>query len=147
MNFITGLIESFINGGIRAFENYVNGIIGLVNFMIRALNRLSITIPGIGDAPDRTIGFNVAEIGRVQFGRVSIPKLADGGIVDRPTLAMIGEAGPEAVVPLSRGRGMGATINITVNAGLGADGSRIGEQIVKEIKRYERVSGPVFASA
>lgn len=36
------------------------------------------------------------------------PRLADGGIVTSPTIAMIGEAGPEAVVPLtgSRGRGM-----------------------------------------
>lgn len=33
-----------------------------------------------------------------------IPYLADGGIVRSPTLAMIGEAGPEAVVPLTRGR-------------------------------------------
>lgn len=34
-----------------------------------------------------------------------IPYLADGGIVRSPTLAMIGEAGPEAVVPLTRGKG------------------------------------------
>lgn len=32
----------------------------------------------------------------------AIPKLADGGIVTRPTIALIGERGPEAVVPLSR---------------------------------------------
>lgn len=32
----------------------------------------------------------------------SIPALAKGGVVDSPTLAMIGEAGPEAVVPLDR---------------------------------------------
>jgi phage-related minor tail protein len=32
-----------------------------------------------------------------------IPKAAEGGIFDKPTIALIGEAGPEAVVPLSRG--------------------------------------------
>jgi phage-related protein len=37
--------------------------------------------------------------------------------------------------------------NITVNAGMGSDGKRIGEQIIREIKRYERQSGPVFVSA
>jgi TP901 family phage tail tape measure protein len=37
--------------------------------------------------------------------------------------------------------------NINVNAGMGADGSVIGREIVDAIKRYERVSGPVFASA
>lgn len=45
-----------------------------------------------------------------------IPMLAAGGIVTRPTLAMIGEAGPEAVVPLSRGlRGGGAHVEVHVN--------------------------------
>jgi phage-related protein len=41
----------------------------------------------------------------------------------------------------------GATINITVNAGMGTDGARIGEQIVNEILRFERTSGKVFARA
>lgn len=38
--------------------------------------------------------------------------MADGGIVTRPTLAVIGEAGPEAVIPLSRGRGVGTVIHV-----------------------------------
>jgi len=79
---------------------------------------------------------------------VEVPAFAKGGIVTGPTLALIGEAGPEAVVPLSgRNGGMGNTINLTVNAGMGADGASIGREIVDIIKRYERVSGPVFASA
>lgn len=43
---------------------------------------------------------------------VNIPKLANGGIVTSPTLALIGEAGPEAVIPLSKMGSMGTTINI-----------------------------------
>lgn len=39
-----------------------------------------------------------------------VPALAEGGVVTRPTLALIGEAGPEAVVPLKKGGGMGVTI-------------------------------------
>ena len=40
-----------------------------------------------------------------------LPALAEGGIVNKPTVAMIGEAGPEAVIPLSKGGGgMGGTI-------------------------------------
>jgi hypothetical protein len=79
---------------------------------------------------------------------VEVPAFAKGGIVTGPTLALIGEAGPEAVVPLSgRNAGMGNTINLTVNAGMGADGASIGRDIVDAIKRYERTSGPVFASA
>jgi TP901 family phage tail tape measure protein len=37
--------------------------------------------------------------------------------------------------------------NLTVNAGIGSDGAVIGREIVDAIKRYERTSGPVFASA
>ena len=80
---------------------------------------------------------------------VEVPAFAKGGIVTGPTLALIGEAGPEAVVPLS-GRnagGLGSQITINVNAGMGADGASIGRDIVDAIKRYERTSGPVFASA
>ena len=45
-----------------------------------------------------------------------IPSLAKGGIVNRPTLAMLGESGPEAVIPLGRGRGgAGMTINLVIN--------------------------------
>ncbi len=35
-----------------------------------------------------------------------LPGLARGGIVSRPTVALIGEAGPEAVIPLNRGSSM-----------------------------------------
>jgi hypothetical protein len=88
---------------------------------------------------------NLQEITAVQFPR--IPQLAEGGIVDRATLALIGEAGPEAVVPLDKLGKMGGDIYVTVNAGMGANGAEVGREIVRQIKRFERSSGPVFASA
>jgi hypothetical protein len=79
---------------------------------------------------------------------VKIPRLAKGGIVLGPTNALIGEAGPEAVIPLSgRNGGLGQTFNITVNAGVGTNGAQVGSQIVEAIKKYERTSGQVFARA
>jgi hypothetical protein len=73
-------------------------------------------------------------------------RLAKGGIVTGPTNALIGEAGPEAVIPLSgkNAGGMGSTYNITVNAGIGTDGAVVGRQIVDAIRKYERSSGQVF---
>ena len=77
-----------------------------------------------------------------------VPKLAEGGIVSKPTLAIIGEAGPEAVIPLSKMGGSGGNnYSITVNAGIGTNGTQVGREIVDAIKRYERAIGPVFASA
>jgi phage-related minor tail protein len=66
---------------------------------------------------------------------------AKGGIVTRPTLGLVGEAGPEAVIPLNRSSGLGTSISITVNAGMGADGAEIGDQIVDALKRYQRRNG------
>ena len=47
------------------------------------------------------------------FNLSHIPHLAKGGIVRKPTLAMIGESGPEAVTPLGRGAG-GASIVVNI---------------------------------
>jgi len=62
--------------------------------------------------------------------------------------------GPELFTPAAGGGRItpnnalgGSNITINVNAGMGANGAQIGEQIVTAIKRYERTSGPVFASA
>jgi hypothetical protein len=76
-----------------------------------------------------------------------LTKFAKGGIVMGPTNALIGEAGPEAVIPLNKANGMGNTYNLTINAGIGTDGNAVGRQIVDAIKRFEKTSGPVFASA
>ena len=76
-----------------------------------------------------------------------IPAMANGGIVTQPTLALIGEKGSEAVIPLSQMGGMGGNTYITVNAGMGVDGAEVGKQIIDAIKKAERRSGKVFASA
>lgn len=79
----------------------------------------------------------------------NMPFLAEGGVVKRPTIAMIGEGGPEAVVPLSRLGNMsggGNTYNITVNTGVG-DPRQIGQQIVEYVTRFEQANGAVYAKA
>lgn len=70
-----------------------------------------------------------------------IPELAAGGIVRSPTLALIGEAGPEAVIPLSRGAqygvgtgGGGNTITVNVNGG-------DPNSIVRALQQYVRDRG------
>jgi hypothetical protein len=74
--------------------------------------------------------------------------LAAGGIVTRATQALIGESGAEAVIPLDRLNSFGnKTINITVNAGMGADESAIGDTIVDALRRYERRNGFVPITA
>jgi hypothetical protein len=89
---------------------------------------------------------------RGAFGKK--PKLADGGLVmPRPggmdvTVAEAGQ--PEAIIPLNKmasmGVGGGATYNITVNAGAGANGGSIGTEIVNAIKAFERSNGKGWRS-
>jgi len=136
---------NIVNGMIGFFEGFVNSVISGFNFLIRGLNRLSFKAPDwlIGPLAGKTIGFNLRQLDAVSFPRIA---LAEGGIVTRPTTALIGEAGPEAVIPLGK-MPTGNTYNITVNAGMGTNGAAVGEQIVNAIRRYERTSGPVFARA
>jgi hypothetical protein len=143
-----GISEFFygvINGMIGMWEGFANSIIRGVNAVIRALNTIQVSIPswvpGLGG---KSFGINLRQIGEISLPRVA---LAEGGIVTGPTSALIGEAGPEAVIPLGKMGSMGNTYNITVNAGMGSNGTQLGEEIVRQIKRYERTSGPVFASA
>ena len=66
--------------------------------------------------------------------------VADGGIVTRPTLAMVGERGPEAVIPLNRANAMGGvTVNVTGGLSTSAE---IGQAVVNAIRAYNRSAGP-----
>jgi hypothetical protein len=60
-----------------------------------------------------------------------------------PSGAAMGRGG----VAARSAAGGGSSINITVNAGMGADGAEVGRQVVEAIRKYERRSGPVFVSA
>lgn len=73
--------------------------------------------------------------------RGSIPMFADGGVVTKPTLGLVGEAGAEAIIPLDKLGSMGGTINITINAGMGTDPAKLGDQIVDVLTRYQRRNG------
>lgn len=76
-----------------------------------------------GGIPFVGIGIALAGIAAltaaVMVATGKFPKMAGGGIVTRPTLAVIGERGPEAVVPLNRGGGIGTSIVVNVGTWLG----------------------------
>lgn len=82
-------VKSVINGILSGIESFVNGIINGLNFLIRAINKISFNVPdwvpGIGG---KKLGFNLKEI-----NKVSLPRLATGGYVaaNTPQLAIIGD--------------------------------------------------------
>ena len=85
-----------INGLITGFENFLNFFINGFNTILRGINALR---EAVGDEPFELVA-------RVAFGRLDMPTqptaLAKGGMVTGPTNALIGEAGPEVVIPLDR---------------------------------------------
>jgi hypothetical protein len=108
------------------------------------------------DALVRWFGLNKVTVPTPSLSSSS-KKRAVGGPVSAMDSYMVGERGPELftpgaggfITPNNRlGGSSGPTYNITVNAGMGVgNGAALGEAIVSAIKRYERASGPVFASA
>ena len=118
MGFIANVITAPFKAAFTAVAGLWNNTVGKLSFTVPGW------VPGIGGK-----GFDVPDI----------PMLAEGGIVTSPTIAMIGERGPEAVIPLNRSGGMGMggnTINITVTS---ADPNAV----VAALQRYVRMSGPV----
>ncbi len=121
---VVSVIRGYINTLVGFYKGLFNGIADIWN---NTVGKLSFKIPSW-----------VPKIGGSGFEVPQIPKLADGGIVNSATIAMIGERGPEAVVPL-RGRNSGAlgnTFNITVQGG-------DPNAIVDALRRYNRSNGPL----
>ena len=105
---ITDIVKGIWDGAVAAVKGAVNHILGFINKMIDAWNSITFTVPTVTIPFVGTFGgmsFSVSQIPR-------IPLLAEGGIVTGPTLALLGEAGPEAIIPLGRGGGVGGGITI-----------------------------------
>jgi len=122
VNFMIGLAESWANVWIKA-----------INFVIGALNKIQVSIPswvpGIGG---KSFGVNLS-----YASELSLPRLAEGGIINKPTLALIGEAGPEAVIPLDKYHDNHDKKGITIyiNNLNGFNGRDIADQLQRELNK------------
>lgn len=142
------------------FVGVSNGTEELANSVQKVLDSFEGLSRGVAEAglvPDEVNPF-LNRFEQTQSGGGGLPQmaLATGGFVQKPLNALVGEAGPEVVMPLDRfenllgigsAKPQGSTYNITINAGVGSDPVSIGRYVTDAIKRYESVSGKVFASA
>ena len=163
-NFISGVFSGNWRRawfGVRQiFESIVSGLSHIfkapLNFMIDGINKF---LSGIGKVkiPDWVPG-----VGGKGFSIPRIPRLAKGGIVSASTIANIGEAGTEAVIPLQRNtqgldmiaEKISERLSLSQNDGTGAtyviklvldDGRVITKMVIDNIKDYEARTGkPVF---
>lgn len=118
---ISNTVKSGINGVLGTVERVINSGIGLINKAIRLANK----IPGV----------NVGEL-----GTISLPRLAKGGVVKSRTIAEIGEAGAEAIVPLENNTGFLRPLAKELNGYLNAGTAPSGELLSKLDRIYERLN-------
>ena len=92
---VVNFIKGIINNVLGFVQNAVNGAIGAINNLIRGVNNISgkLGIPAIPSIPT-----------------VEIPKFAKGGMVNGAQLAVVGEAGPEYIVPAGKAQGFAQNI-------------------------------------
>ena len=136
------------------FRTVVDDVFGAIKWWVN-----NVTIPAvktmltvfktvfnsIASAWNNTVGkikFKIPDwvpgLGGKGFDMPDIPMLANGGIVTGPTLALIGEAGPEAVIPLDRMGSMGGGGSVTINVNGGDPNA-----VVDALRRYMRQNGSV----
>jgi hypothetical protein len=131
-------IKTGIKGGMDAITSYLGFVMGVYKAIFN----------GIATLWNNTIGklsFEVPKwvpgLGGKGFDVPNIPMLAAGGIVTSPTLAMIGERGPEAVIPLSgpnAGGGLMGGGGVTINVNGGDPNA-----VVQALRTYMRQNGSV----
>ena len=129
------VINYVINSVAKNFEFMANAFITMINVVIKGINLIK---------PGKDIG----TLGQISLGRMGddegggtgsirgFEAMATGGIVTSPTMALIGEAGPEAVIPLDKMGGMGSNVTIHVNGG-------DPNAVVQALRTYMRQNGSV----
>jgi hypothetical protein len=118
-----GVIKSYFSALLGFYKGIFNGIATLWNNTVGKLSfKVPSWVPGLGGK-----GFDVP----------NIPMLAEGGIVTSATLAMIGEKGPEAVIPLDRMGQMGGN-NVTIHVNGGDPNA-----VVAALRTYMRQNGSI----
>jgi phage-related protein len=132
---VIGPIKSGIQGAVDVVKSAFRGVANIWNSTVGALSfSIPDWVPGVGGK-----GFDMPDIPTTGLWR--------GGVVTGPTLAMIGERGPEAVIPLSRA-GMGTTVIVNVTtSGLGADAPAIQRGVVEALRHYTARNGPIAGIA
>lgn len=129
---VFGFIKTAVSGSIDVIKGYFSTLLGFYKGIFNGVatlwnntvGKLSFKVPGW-----------VPGLGGKGFDVPNIPMLAEGGIVTKPTLALIGERGSEAVIPLSK-MNQGGDMYITVQGG-------DPNAIVDALRRYQRQNGAV----
>lgn len=142
-NVLVSITETMIAKGLKVLEEEIEKFIRSEDFQrfISFLGSLGGTIAGAFAPSGPTV-----EANQTIYMGYDPMQMASGGIVQSPTLALIGEAGPEAVVPLSQGLAEGPLVQVNISnqhptaeiqhqSRRGTLGNEIHEIVIREMRR------------
>jgi hypothetical protein len=132
------VVNGVINAIAQNFEFMANAFITTINVLIKGINLVKFgkDIPSLGAVSIGRMGGDSGGAGGANPAGLDYKAFADGGIITRPTMALMGEAGPEAVIPLSKMGSMGGGVTINVNGG-------DPQSVVNALRTYMRQNGSV----
>ena len=132
------IVRIVINQIASNFEFMANAFITMINVVIKGINLIKPgkDIGSLGQISLGRMGGGGGAAGGANPAGLDYKAMATGGIVRSPTFALIGEAGPEAVIPLDKMGGMGGGVTINVNGG-------DPNAVVQALRTYMRQNGSV----
>jgi TP901 family phage tail tape measure protein len=162
--FLLDLTGKSITGGLEILNDQLERLANLMFVVNESMDvfagkKPSVDFETLIDRAGAAINIRLGELAQYFLNlqastTINPSRRAGGGPVSSGNSFLVGEMGPELFTPSAGGGRItpndalgGNTYNITVNAGMGTNGAALGAQIVSAIKKFERTSGPVFASA
>ena len=132
------VVNAVINQVASNFEFMANAFITMINVVIKGINLIKPgkDIGSLGQISLGRLGGDASAAGGANPAGLDYKAMATGGVVTSPTFALIGEAGPEAVIPLDKMGGMGGGVTINVNGG-------DPNAVVNALRTYMRQNGSV----
>jgi hypothetical protein len=132
------VVNAVINQVASNFEFMANAFITMINVVIKGINLIKPgkDIGSLGQISLGRMGGDGSAAGGANPAGLDYKAMATGGIVTSPTMALIGEAGPEAVIPLDKMGSMGGGVTINVNGG-------DPNAVVQALRTYMRQNGSV----
>jgi hypothetical protein len=141
-----GAMADFVKQKIESVIAVIERAVSLVQQLIDISQKVAAPVvaakeAGLFTAIGQTPFFKAAGglFNLIGSGIQEVRERAEGGIVTRPEIALIGEAGPEAIIPLDRLNPNPGGMNVTVNMPAGADGN----DVVQALEDYVRRNGSI----
>lgn len=113
---VKNIFFGIANGIITGIETTINGAIGAINALIEAINELAVV---------EAIAGALGSKGIPTISKVKLPRLEEGGILEKGQIGLLEGNGAEAVVPLHQNKAWISAVAQDMDAAVGASGTQV----------------------